>query len=248
MNITVQWLTAAVDRLIAFAPNLLAGFVILLVGWFFAAVLSRVSRGIARRLGFDALVAKLGLSMSRETTTASRRVGTLVYTIVMLVAVAQAARAWSLAFVADGLVAVLAYLPHAIAAAVVFSAAVVIGNWARDRMVRGRSVETVSAQGVTAHSVGIPGSKVLPGVVRGTIIAVGGFMALRELQIAPEIVSAAFLITIGAVATAAALAFGLGARDVAGMVAKSWWDKRAKYGVAPVSPTPEPPPRPGVTA
>ena len=35
-------------------------------------------------------------------------------------------------------------------------------------------------------------------------------MALRELQIAPEIVSVAFTLTLGAIALAAALAFGLG--------------------------------------
>ncbi len=248
MNITIQWLTAAIDRLVAFAPNLIAGLVILVVGWFFAAVLSRVSRGVARRLGFDSLIGKLGLSASREPTSASRRVGTVVYTIVMLVAVAQAARAWSLGFVADGLVAVLAYVPHAMAAAVVFSASVMIGNWARDRMVQARGVDAATTQGGGPHAEHKMRSKVLPGVVRGTVIAVGGFMALRELQIAPELVSAAFLITLGAVATAGALAFGLGARDVAAAVAKSWWEKRAAYGVVPASPTTEPPPRPGVTA
>ena len=51
-------------------------------------------------------------------------------------------------------------------------------------------------------------------------------MALRELQIAPEIVNAAFILTLGAVAVATAIAFGLGGRDVAREISQSWYSRR----------------------
>jgi hypothetical protein len=62
--------------------------------------------------------------------------------------------------------------------------------------------------------------------VRAGILAVGAFMALRELQIAPEIVTVAFTVTVAAIGLAAALAFGLGGRGVAGQVAQRWYDRR----------------------
>jgi hypothetical protein len=62
--------------------------------------------------------------------------------------------------------------------------------------------------------------------VRVAILAVGAFMALRELQIAPEIVNLAFTLTLGAIALATALAFGLGGRDVAGRIAQSLYERR----------------------
>jgi hypothetical protein len=51
-------------------------------------------------------------------------------------------------------------------------------------------------------------------------------MALRELQIAPEIVNAAFMLSLASVAVASALAFGLGGRQVAGQLAQSWYERR----------------------
>lgn len=47
-------------------------------------------------------------------------------------------------------------------------------------------------------------------------------MALRELGIANEIVSLAFGLLLGAIAVAAALAFGLGSRDLAARQVERW--------------------------
>ena len=139
----------------------------------------------------------------------------------MVVTVMQASRAWKLDFVANGLAAVIGYLPHVLGAAFVFGVALFLGNWVRDRFYRARAVESAAADVDTTR---ITTPTFLPGLVRGAIIAVGAFLALRELQIAPEIVNAAFMFTIGALAVAGALAFGLGGREVAGRMAQSWWD------------------------
>ncbi|MBX3205668.1 MAG: hypothetical protein KF764_11415 [Labilithrix sp.] len=226
MNTTIHWLTTAFDGLVAFLPNLVAGLVLLLVGWLIASILARVTRALARRLGFDRLMAKLGLmnASTNEPAAGSHWLGSIVYAIVMVVAVLQASRAWKLDFIANGLATVIAYLPHALGAALVFGAALLIGNWVRDRFYRARAVEPVAGDVDTAVVSAPP--RFLPGLVRGAIIAVGAFMALRELQIAPEIVNAAFMFTIGALAVAGALAFGLGGREVAGRMAQSWWERR----------------------
>jgi len=247
MRTTIEWLTTAFDRVVGFVPNLIAGVVILLLGWIIALALSRATRALAHRLGFDGLVARLGVRKGTTGTSSgsSRWLGSAVYAIVMLVAIMQASRAWQLDFIANGLGAVIGYLPHAIAAALVFGASLLIGNWVRDRVFRpGAAAETAGAPGGGA-GMGTP--RVLPSLVRGAIIAVGAFMALRELQIAPEIVNMAFMLTLGAIAVAGALAFGLGARDVAGRMAHSWWERRSLFG--PTTPSPgAPPPRVGVSA
>ncbi|MCW5837009.1 MAG: hypothetical protein KIS78_31735 [Labilithrix sp.] len=226
MNTTIHWLTTAFDRLVAFLPNLVAGLIILLIGWLIASILARATRAIARRVGFDRLMAKLGLmnASAKEPSSGSHWLGSIVYAIVMVVAVLQASRVWNLDFVANGLAAVIAYLPHAFGAAIVFGASLFIGNWVRDRFYRGRAAEPATGDVDTAVVAAPP--RFLPGLVRGAIIAVGAFMALRELQIAPEIVNAAFMFTIGALAVAGALAFGLGGREVAGRMAQSWWERR----------------------
>ena len=52
-------------------------------------------------------------------------------------------------------------------------------------------------------------------------------MALRQMGVANEIITLAFGLLLGAIAVAAALAFGLGARDVAGSAVEDW-SKRLK--------------------
>jgi hypothetical protein len=65
--------------------------------------------------------------------------------------------------------------------------------------------------------------------VRAVVLAFGAFMALRELRIAPEIVTIAFGAAMAGIALALALAFGLGSRDVAGKVAQQWYDRRPTW-------------------
>ena len=47
-------------------------------------------------------------------------------------------------------------------------------------------------------------------------------MGLRQMGIADDIVNLAFGLLLGAIAVAVALAFGLGARDIAGRQVEGW--------------------------
>jgi hypothetical protein len=217
MEPTVDWLSRAFGDIASFFPRLVAGLVILLIGYIIGLILAKVTRALASRLGFDRLPARLGLGQRTTGRTPSYGLGTAVFVVVLIATVMQASRAWGLTFVADGLARIIAYVPHLIAAAVVFVFALLIGNWVRDRMTRQAS------SGAEARTAGF---NLLPGAVRAGMLAVGSFMALRELQIAPEIVNAAFIAAVAGIALATALSFGLGGREVAGRIARSWYDRR----------------------
>lgn len=224
MNSSLHWLTTAFGGIVGFLPNLVGGLLILLLGYVIGRVLARIVRAVGTRVGFDRAIARLGFQSRSndydpDARTPSYWLGSAVFFVVMLATIMQAARTLNLTFVATGIASFIGYLPHVFGAAVVFAAALYVGNWVRDRLARARPD---SAFGSAA------GSRVLPSAVRGVILALGSFMALRELQIAPEIVNAAFIVTLGAIGLASALAFGLGARDVAGRIAQSWYDRRPR--------------------
>lgn len=226
MDTTIHWLTTAFDGFVAFLPKLVAGLVILLIGYLISRVLGTVTDRVARRVGFDGFVGRLGIGPYASSAMFSRRspsqwLGRAVYLLGVVATLMQAARVLELTFVASGLARFLAYVPHVVAATAVFAVALFLGNWVRDRMFRAQAAPT-EASAVTAF----PQVRVLPSLVRAGIVGVGGFMALRELQIAPEIVNTAFIVCIGAVGVATAIAFGLGGREVAGKIAQSWYDKR----------------------
>jgi hypothetical protein len=220
MNWDMHWLTTAFDGFLAFVPSLVAGLVILLIGYIVARVLSRLTRALLHRVGFDRLVARMGIVSAEDPERGARGAGSAVFALVLLVTAMQVARTWNMTFVAVGFARLIAYVPHVIGATLILGAALLFGNWLRERLLRTPMMAAErDVQG------GRP-LRIIPSLARGAIIVIGAFMALRELQIAPQIVEVAFTLTLGAIALAAALAFGLGGRDVAGRMAQSWYERR----------------------
>ncbi len=226
MSSTMHWFTTAFDGVVGFLPDLVAGLLILLVGYVIAVALERITRALLVRAGYDSLITKLGLIDKDGTAShdGSRWTGRAVFAVVMLAAITQAARAWNLGMVADGAGRIVAYVPHLVGAAVIFAASLYFGNWVYDRIGK-REIEANAMPGATARPL-------TSSLVRAAILALGGFMALRELQIAPEIVTIAFTLTLAAIALGAALAFGLGSRDVAARVTQQWYERRPSNGAA----------------
>lgn len=221
MDRSTYWLRAAWNDFLAFLPDFLWGLVILVVGYFIARLLASIARPLLHRVGFDRLVDRLGIAVRADRTEQGSRWGaSIVFWVTMLIVVMYAADAWRLGAVASGIAAIIAYLPHVLAAAVIFGAALLFANWVRARM-----LET-SGPIVPGEAPATSQRPLVAGAIRAGILALGAFMALRELQIAEEIVTLAFSLTLGAIALAAALAFGLGSRDVAGRVARRWYEER----------------------
>jgi hypothetical protein len=210
----MHWFSTAFDGAVGFLPSLFAGLVVIVVGWLIAKALCSVTRNVLRHTRYDRFLARIGVIDSSESHLGSHWTGSAVFWLVILATAMQAARAWNLQMVANGISTIIAYVPHLLGASVIFAAALYFGNWVRDRIARGSGMQ--------------PGQRSLVAAsVRAGVLALGAFMALRELQIAPEIVTIAFTLTLAAIALAAALAFGLGSRGVAGQVTQQWYDKQA---------------------
>ena len=99
--------------------------------------------------------------------------------------------------------AIIAYLPLAISAIIIMAVALVLGNW----------IEKILGEKCRHGKVCASLAKIL-------ILVFAFFMALGQLGIAPAIVNAAFIIILGAVSIAFAVAFGLGGKDFAANVLK----------------------------
>lgn len=72
------------------------------------------------------------------------------------------------------------------------------------------------------ESSGAREARLLASIARAAILILAGAIALRQMGVANEIIVLAFGLLLGAVAVAAALAFGLGARETAGELARDW--------------------------
>jgi hypothetical protein len=112
---------------------------------------------------------------------------------------------------ADVFSELVSYIPSMMAAIVLLIVGIVLG-----RFVGGLILASAGA---------IQGGPTLARVGRWGVILLAIFMALQQLGIANEIVVTAFAILFGAVALALALSFGLGNRELAGEITRTWYER-----------------------
>jgi hypothetical protein len=187
-------------------PHLIAAGLILVVTWLVASFASKLLASLLATLGFDTLPARIGMAHAFERTPASTAVGRVALFFAMLFASVEAASQLGFSQVSDIVSTFIRFGGDILLG----SAILVIGFWlanvAYDAIDRASGAST----------------KGLARIGRYAILALVSAMGLRAMGIADDIVNLAFGLTLGAVAVAVALAFGLGGREAAGKMMEHW--------------------------
>jgi len=206
-------LEQAWESVVTFAPKLLGFFLILLIGWFIAKLLSKVTNSLLERVGFDGWVERgnLRVAFERAKTDPSDVIGVVVFWLVFLIALQLAFGIWGPNPISDLLAGLIAYLPNVIVAVVIMVIAAVVAKVLTD-------VLTPTLGGVQGGAW----------IARGAGIAVlvlGVFAALNQLEIAPEIVNGLFYALLIAIVGSIVVAFGGGGIPVAREYLARWSTK-----------------------
>lgn len=209
-DIIVASLTSFWRQLASFVPQLIAAVVLLLLGW----LLARLARsGIMRlltMLKFDRATEKSGLEAFMKhadlDVSVASVIGSLVYWLIILVMIVTVANSLGLQMVADLFNKVVLYIPNVIVAILVLVFGTILARFI-NRLVFAwlNNMEFDGALTVSTFS-------------EYAMMVFVFFMAMEQLQIANELLTAAFIIGFGAIGLAFAIAFGLGARDWAAKV------------------------------
>ena len=187
----------------AWLPALVGALVVLILGYIVAKILGRVVGRVLERAGLDrtAMSGRSGEWISKATDSPSRLLGRFAFWAVFLGAIALAVSVLGIDALTDFMGRIFLYLPNVIAAILIFLVAGLVAG---------------GAAALVERTMGdTPTGRIVRVVVPGLIMAIALFMILEQLEIAPEIVRITYAALIGALALAAALAFGLGGRDVA---------------------------------
>ena len=198
-----------------FIPNLIGFLLILLVGWLIAKVVrTLVAKGL-ETLGLDKALhdSPAGEYVEKFSPGASpsKLIGTVAFWFIFLFVLTAAFSALKIPAVTAFMTEVLNYLPNVVAAVIIFALAAAIAG---------------AVGGIVAKLLGdTPTGKVVASVVPALIMVIAVFMILNQLKIAPAIVTLTYTFLLGSVALAAALAFGLGGRDVAARMLQDAYDK-----------------------
>jgi len=216
-----QWIETLLEpvtvlgqQTLAIVPNVLAMSLLLLVGVGIAWFASHAVERFLRVIGLDRVSDRLGLTSALlrggVKSAPSHLIGrTIHWWILFFAAIAslEALRIDSLSQLAH---ATIAYIPHLVIATLIGITGYLISNFV--------------AQGVliAAVNAGLPPARLIASAARWTIQLLSIAMALEQLGIAEHIVAVGFGITWGGIVLAAALAFGLGGKDLA----KSFLERR----------------------
>jgi hypothetical protein len=210
-----QRLQLGASQLWTIIPSLLGAVLILLAGYFLARLVERWTDALLGRLNFNKMAEAGGLSeaVGRTGTRLDpiHAVGKLLFWLVMLVVILLASSALGLESINTMFGTMLSYIPTLIAAIVIVILGMIVGEFVRAL--------------VLASAGGVEGVPVLAKVAKASVVTIAVFMAVQQLGIAEEIVTAAFTLTLGAIALATGLAFGLGNRHLAGEITRRWYEE-----------------------
>jgi len=208
-------LQRGLDNLIGFLPKLIGFLIILAIGY----IIARIVKGVVTKL-----LEKVGTDRAMHTGTTgeyvnrvapgfkpSSAIGTIVFWFLFLGALAIALSQLGIAALDNFIAEVGAYLPNVLAAILIFVVTVAVSG----------AVGTL----VSRTMGDTPTGKVVGSVAPVLIMAIGTFMILDQLEIAPQIVTITYAALLGGVFLAMALAFGLGGRDVAGRMLSEAYDR-----------------------
>jgi hypothetical protein len=203
------------DNLIGFLPNLIGFLIILFIGYIVARVVKGIVTKVMEKVGADRALhtGSTGEYVNRVAPgfKPSSTVGAIAFWFLFLGFLAIAISQLGIAALDNFIASVGAYLPNVLAAVLIFVVAVAISG-AIGALISRTMGET-------------PTGKVLGSVVPVLIMAIGTFMILDQLQIAPQIVTITYAALLGGVFLAMALAFGLGGRNVAARMLEEAYDR-----------------------
>ncbi len=196
--------SAMIEKLMAAVPSIVGAAIILLVAYFAAKFVVFVLSGLLSGMNFDGLAKRIGAQgLFTDSFTPTRLVGGAIIFFSMLAASTAAVNVLGIDVISSIFGRVLEFGGGILIGGVIL----IIGNFL----------------GSLAHEkVSAAGSVALANIARIAILGLVLAMGLRSMGLADNIVNMAFGFTIGSVAIAAALAFGLGGRDAAKTLTDSW--------------------------
>ncbi len=221
-------LTGMMERFWTILPALFVSVLFVIVGTFVGRLLRGIVAKTLESVGFDRLMDKIGFgkiaTREDELGKPSGLVGFVVQVTVILLAVVQGLNNLALSTWAGYVDAFLQFsVTRAAVALIIVAVGFGVGNYVRD---------LIHARTAPESDTEIPRPVWLAEFARSVVLVFAFTAAIHQLGVAEDFVLLSFALLFGGLCLAAALAFGLGSREVAGEIVRERWNK-AKKGPTP---------------
>ena len=209
--------TAMLYEIMNAIPHIIAAALILILAYVVSRFVASLVVEVLSGTGVDDIPNKVGLQRFLGNTKASCVVGYFIVFFTMLFAVSEAANRLGFEQISGLIAMFIQFGANILLGAVILGVGFWLANLVAQVIERGE----------------YNSSRWVANIVRVLIIGLVLAMGLRAMGIADSIVNLAFGLTLGAVAIAFALAFGLGGRQPAERVLTDLLDKAKKEGTQP---------------
>lgn len=218
----------------AFVPRLLLAAVVVIAGWLVAKVVRFTVIRALRAINFHVLTERAGIDnflrqggMVSDTTAVF---GVLAYWLVILAALLIAFNGLGLTYITDLLGRVVWFVPN------VFVALLILAFGAYFAKFIGDAVTTYG------RNVNLQDALFLGKLAQYAVLIFVVLIALDQVKVGGDIVRQSFLIILGGVVFALALAFGLAGKDWAAERIEHWWPRERPLPLEPRQPVVKRPP------
>jgi hypothetical protein len=209
-------------------PLVAGAFVLVILGLIIGRYLGDLAAGVLHNAGFDVLLGRIGLGVCEKQgeeedkgVQLSKVAGNVINAVIVLILSMEGFRLMKLNLIAEAINRLLLYLPNVLVAFVVLGLGFYLAGVVQEMVKR----SFASERSLEADTVGL--------VLRYAVIVFAFFMAFDQLGVAHSIVVNAFIILLGTVGLALALAFGIGSREHAADYVKHLLDRGKSKPDAP---------------
>lgn len=205
--ITREALRNGLFSIFEYLPKLLWALIVLVFGWFVAALIGKLVTNLLNRIQLNRIFEKepwkSGLEKASVKTTATEFLGYVLRWVLVIVFLLASVEILELDQFALFLAKILRYLNNVIVAILIF---VVVA-----------AVNDILAKGavVAAESAKLKHSCFIGGIVKWAIWIFAGFAILDQLEIAPSLVQTLIIGTVAVLVISFGLAFGLAGKETA---------------------------------
>jgi len=196
--------SAMIEKLMAAVPNIIGAGIILLVAYLVTKFVIHMLSTLLDGMHVNSLPQKIGVqSLFTESFTVTRLVGAAIMFFAMLSASTAAINLLGIDVISAIFARVIEFGGGILIGSIILFIGYFLSNLAYTKLMAGTSAAIAN-------------------IARFAILGLVLAMGLRSMGLADNIVNMAFGFTIGGVAVAMALAFGLGGKDAAKAITDSW--------------------------
>ncbi|MHA4989189.1 mechanosensitive ion channel [Cetobacterium somerae] len=197
LDIIISPVISMLNILFNYVPNLVGVALVLVIALYFGRIIENIITNLLIGLKFDSYLEKAGLKTVENNY--SKLVGKFSKILVIYFAIIQSIEILNFGSLKDLSLKLTILLGDILLGVIVIAIGIIIANYAA-KIIKNTSLANKDQ---------------IANIAKIAIIVFVGAMGLRQMGIANEIINLAFGFTVGALAVAFAIAFGIGGKDLA---------------------------------